>query len=193
VATFTLPTTPLAKGPGTLFWAPPSTTLPDMTVANSVFSVNAWTGWFKLGPTISGHEWRYNLKTTPITVAEFLDDIDQVTEGREVGMKFELVLMTATNLVRALNRPTPVVTGSTTTTRTTVKAPALGSEAYCMIGWQATDDTERITAAVALQIGSLTVKRDKGAKIATYMLDYKFFPDSNGDPFIYDSTGTARA
>jgi hypothetical protein len=193
VATFTLATTPLAKGPGTLFWAPPSTALPDYTVAGSVFSVNAWTGWFKLGPTISGHEWRYNLKTTPIVVAEFLDDIDQVTEGREVGMKFELVLMTATNLVRALNRPTPSTTGSGTTLRTTVKAPALGAEQYCMIGWQATDDTERIVAQVALQIGSLAVKRDKGAKIATYMLDYKFFPDSNGDPFIYDEAGAARA
>jgi hypothetical protein len=164
-----------------------------MTVAASVYSVNAWTGWFKLGPTISGHEFRYDLKTTPITVAEFLDDIDQVSEGREVGMKFEIVLMTATNLVRALNRPTATTAGSGTTLNTTVKAPALGAELYCQIGWQSTDDTERITAAVAFQVGSLAVKRDKGAKIATYMLDYKFFPDSNGDPFVYTSAGTARA
>jgi hypothetical protein len=162
--------TPLAKGPGTLFWAPPATALPDYTVAGSVFSVNAWTGWFKFGPTMSGHEFGYDLKTTPINVAEFLDDIDQVTEGRTVHMKFEVALVTATNFVRALNRPVPTTTGSGTTLRTTVKAPALGGEQYCMIGWQSTDDTERIVAQVALQIGSLSVKRDKGAKIATYML-----------------------
>lgn len=190
--TFTIPTTPLAKGPGTLFWAPPSTALPDMTVAGSVYTVNAWTGWFKLGPTMSGHEFRYNLKTTPINAAEFLDDIDQVTEGREVGMKFELMLITATNLVRVLNRPVPTTTGSGATLNTTVKAPLLGAEQYCMIGWQATDDTERITAAVALQIGDLAIKRDKGAKIATFSVDYKFFPDSNGDPFVHTMAGSAR-
>jgi hypothetical protein len=191
--TFTLPTTPLAKGPGTLFWAPPSTAMPDYTVAGSVFSVNAWTGWFKLGPTMSGHEFGYDLKTSPIQVAEFLDDIDQVTEGRTVHMKFEIVLITATNFVRALNRPTPATTGSGTTLRTTVKAPALGAELYCMIGWQSSDDTERIVAANAIQIGSLSVKRDKGAKIATYALEYKFFPDANGDPFVSDFAGSARA
>jgi uncharacterized membrane protein len=192
VPTFTVPITPLAKGPGTLFWAPPGTSLPDYTVASSAFSVNAWTGWFQLGATMSGHEFGYDLKTTPISVAEYLDDIDQVTEGRTVHMKFELVRITATNFVRALNRPTPATTGSGTTLRTTIKAPTIGNELYCMIGWQSTDDTERLVAQVALQIGSLSVKRDKGAKIATLMLEYKFFPDSNGDPFIYDVAGATR-
>jgi hypothetical protein len=192
VTTFTVPKDQLAKGPGTLFWAPPATSLPDYTVANSVYSVNAWTGWFQLGATISGSEFDYDLKTTPITVAEYLDDIDQVTEGRMVHMKFELVRITATNLVRALNRPVPSTTGSGTTLRTTVKAPALGAEQYCMIGWQSTDDTERLVAQVALQVGNLAIKRDKGAKIATLALEYKFFPDANGDPFIQDFAGVGR-
>jgi hypothetical protein len=192
VPTFTLPTTPLQKGPGTLFWAPPGTALPDMTVAGSVYTVNAWTGWSKWGPTMSGSEFNYDLKTTPIQVAEFLDDIDQVTEGRVVSMKFEVVLITATNFVRALNRPVPTTTGSGATLNTTVTAPTLGAEQYCMIGWQSTDDTERMTAAVALQIGSLSVKRDKGAKIATYALEYKFFPDSNGQPFVETFASAAR-
>jgi len=192
MSTFTVPTTPLGKGPGTLFWAPPSTAFPDYTVASSAFSVNAWAGWTMLGATTSGHEFDYDLKSTPITVAEYLDDIDQVTEGRTVHVKFELVRIIASNIVRALNRPVPTTSGSGTTLRTTITPPALGAEQYCMIGWQSTDDTERWVAPVALQIGNLAIKRDKGAKIATLALEYKFFPDGSGNPFYQDMAGATR-
>lgn len=192
ISTFTIAKDALAKGPGTIFWAPPSTALPDYTVASSAFSVNAWTGWFQLGITKGGSEFNYDLNTDPIQAAEYLDDIDQVSSGRVVTLKFELMRITATNVSRALNRPTVATTGSGTTLRSTVKAPALGAELYCMIGWQGQDDTERLVAQVAFQIGAVNWKRAKGADVATLPLEYKFFPDSNGDPFLFDTAGTVR-
>lgn len=190
--TFTIAKDALAKGPGTLFWAPPSTALPDYTVAASVFSVNAWTGWFQLGITKEGSEFTYDLSQDPIQAAEYLDDIDQVSTGRVVTIKFELMRINATNLARALNRPTVATVGSGTTLRSTVKAPALGAELYCMIGWQSQDDTERLVGQNCFQIGGVNMSRKKGADVATLPLEFKFLPDSNGDPFIYDSAGTIR-
>lgn len=190
--TFTVPKTPLAKGPGTLLWATPGTALPDYTVASSVYSVNAWTGWQLWGITKDGSEWGYDLDTDPIKCAEYVDDIDQVTTGRVVTVKFEIMIVTATIEDRALNRPGKSTTGSGTTLNTTVFPPDLGNELYCMIGWQSTDDTERIVAENAFQIGSLKTSRKKGADVGTYQLEYKFFPNASGKPYRHDFAGAAR-
>jgi hypothetical protein len=192
VSTFTIAKDALAKNPGTLFWAPPATALPDYTVAGSVFSVNAWTGWFQLGITKAGHVFTIDVSNSPIKAAEYLDDIDQVDDGRIITLKFELMRINATNLARVLNRPTVVTAGSGTTLRSTVKMPALGSGLYCMLGWQSQDDTERVVCANAYQIGSTAISRMKGADVATLAVEYKCFPDSNGDPFVYDSAGVLR-
>jgi len=190
--TFTVPKTGIAKGPGTLFWAPPGTALPDYTVVNSVWSVNAWTGWFQWGITKAGSDFKYEVNSDPIQAAEYLDDLDQADTGRVCTIKFGLMKIDATNLVRALNRPTPATSGSGTTLRTTVKAPGLGASLHCMIGWQSTDDQERIVGQDALQIGSLSIPRRKGADVAVLEVEFKLFPDSNGDPFLWDFAGAGR-
>lgn len=190
--TFTIAKDVLAKGPGTLFWAPPGTALPDYTVVANAYSVNAWTGWFQWNITIAGSLWSYDVKNEPIQAEEYLDDIDQADTGREAFVEFELMRMTATNLARVLNRPTPTVTGSGTTQNTTVRPPGLGAGLYCMIGWQATDDGERIVAENAYQIGGLKVNRRKGAKVATLTAQYKLFPNASGDPWRHDFAGAIR-
>jgi len=192
VSTFTIAKDALAKNPGTLFWASPATALPDYSVAGSVFSVNAWTGWYQLGITKEGHVFNIDVKNEPIQCAEYLDDIDQVDTGRVVTLKFEMMRINATNLARALNRPTVATTGSGTTLRSTVKMPPLGAGLYCMLGWQSTDDTERVVIESAYQIGSLAISRKKGADVATLPLEYKCFPNAAGDPFAYDSAGVPR-
>jgi hypothetical protein len=190
--TFVVAKDALAKGPGTLFWTTPGVAEPSYTVAASIFD-STWTGWFQLGITKEGSEFTYDLSQDPIQAAEYLDDIDQVTTGRVVTIKFELMRINATNLARALNRPTVTTTGSGTTLRSTVKAPALGAELYCQIGWQSQDDTERIVMMNAFQIGGISMSRKKGADVATLPLEFKGFPDTNGDPFIYNSAGAIRA
>lgn len=190
--TFNVPKTPRAEGPGTLFWAPPGTALPDYTVAGSVFSVNTWTGWYLLGITKEGSEFSYELSQDPIQAAEYLDDLAQVTTGRTVMMKFELMKIDAANILRSLNRPTPAQTGAGTTLLTTIKAPGLGAELYCMLGWQSQDDTERLVFENCLQTGNLTTPRKKGADVATLPVEYKAFPNASGDPFRWDLAGAAR-
>jgi hypothetical protein len=195
VSTFTLLKDALAKGPGTLFWTTPGVTAPVNTVAGNVFTVNTWPSWFQLAITMGGSEWRYDVKQEPIQAEEYLDDIDQADVGREAGVQFELMRINATNMARALNRPTPVVTGSPGgTLLTEISPPDLGGALYCQIGWQGTDDTERIIATNCLMIGSLKVNRRKGAKVATLALDYKFFPDaSTGKPYKHFFAGDIRA
>lgn len=173
-----------------MFYADPGTAFPDYTVASSVFSVNAWTGWTQWGITKDGSEWTIDVSSDPIQAAEYLDDIDQVSTGRVVSVKFEIMNVTQALVVRALNRPTPATVGSGTTKRTTVKMPGLGLEQYSMIGWQSTDDTERIVGPNCLQIGSMTVPRKKGADVASMSLEFKLFPDATGEPYYHDFAGT---
>src|SRR5262245_1882643 len=189
MATFTVPKGFIAKGPGTLLYADPGTAFPDYTVTSNVWSNNAWAGWTQWGITKTGSEWSINVSMDPIQAAEYLDDLDQVATGRVVSVKFEIQNITAALAVRALNRPTPTTTGSATTKRTTAKMPGLGGELYSMIGWQSTDDKERIVAANCLQIGSITTNRRKGADNATLQLEFKFFPDGAGEPFYWDFAG----
>lgn len=193
MATFTVPKGALAKGPGTLFYSNPGTSGPDLTVVGSLFTVNAWTGWTQWGITKDGSEWTYDLNQDPIQAAEYIDDIDQVTTGRTVTVKFEVMNMTAALMVRALNRPVPVTSGAGTTLLTTVTPPDLGLEQYAQIGWQSQDDTERIVAFNAFQIGSLSVSRKKGADVATMALEFKFFPDASGKPYYHYFAGSGRA
>jgi hypothetical protein len=192
VSTFTLAKDALAKNPGTMFWAPPGTAYPDNTVVGSVFSVNAWTGWFQWAITKEGHVFNVDVKNEPIQCAEYLDDIDQVDTGRVITVKFDIMRINATNLARMLNRPTVTTTGSGTTLLSTVKMPALGAGLYCMWGWQSTDDTERVVCESAYQIGSLAVPRKRGADVAVLPAEYKCFPNAAGDPFTYYGAGTLR-
>lgn len=189
MATFTVPKDQIAKGPGTLLYADPATALPDYTVSSSVFSNNTWTGWTQWGITEAGSEWSVEVSSDPIQAAEYLDDLDQVMTGRVVTVKFNLMRVTAALIVRALNRPTPSTTGSGATKRTTVKMPGLGGELYSMLGWQATDDKERIVGENTLQIGSVTWNRRKGADVAKPSLTFKLFPNATGDPFQWDFAG----
>lgn len=189
MATFTVPKGFIAKGPGTLLYADPGTAFPDYTVASSVFSVNTWTGWTQWGITREGSEWSIETTTEPIQAAEYLDDLDQVTTGRVITVTFEVMNITAALAVRALNRPVPATVGSGATKRTTVKMPSLGGEQYAMIGWQSTDDKERIVGANVLQIGSITIPRRKGAEVARMQLQFKLFPDATGEPLYWDFAG----
>jgi hypothetical protein len=187
-----VPKNAISQGPGYLYYSVFGGALPVYTVVGSVFT-DAWPGnWFLLGITKEGHEFTYDIDTDTIDAAEYLDPITTVTKSRTSGMKFELQQIHATNLKRALNGGTLTTSGAGTTLRSTYKPPQVGTEVRCAIGWEATDNTERLVAQQAFQIGSVSVNRKKGADNATLPLEFRFEPDSNGDPFIYDSAGTLR-
>ncbi len=189
----TVPKTPLALGAGYLYYAPSGTSLPTNTVASSAFSV-AWASpWALLGVTKEGQEFSYEISVDEIEAAEYADTLQYVTTKRVAGMKFELMLVHATNMARALNMASATSTsGSGTTLLTTVQPPALGAEVRCMIGWESQDSTERLVMEQAFQVGSLTIARKKGADNATLPLEFRGEVASSGYPFQYFTAGTAR-
>jgi hypothetical protein len=134
----------------------------------------------------------YDLNTDTIDSAEYLDPLVYVTTGRTAGMKFELMQVHATNMKRALNGGTLTTSGAGTTLRSTYVPPAIGAEVRCMLGWEATDNTERVIAEQCFQIGTLSVPRRKGADNATLPVEFRFEIPASGNPFQYDTAGTLR-
>lgn len=188
------PKAPLSLGAGRLYHAPLATALPSYAVVGSVFTDTTWTGWTLLGITKTGHEFNYNLDTDTIEAAEYLDPITTVSTGRTVSMTFELMLITANFVRKMMNAGTGTLTssGSGTTLLQTFKPPAIGAEIRSMIGWQSEDDTERVLAQQAFQVGSLKIARGKGTANASLPTEWRFEPDSAGDPYRHDFAGATR-
>lgn len=188
----TAPKTALSFGAGWLLYGPLGTSLPANTVVGSVFT-DAWpAGWVLLGVTREGHEMSYEIDTDTVEAAEYLDPLATVTTGRTSGMSFDLMQVHATNLKRMLNGGTLATSGSGTTLLSTYTPPSIGEEVRCMIGWESTDSTERVVAQQAFQVGSLTIARKKGADNASFPVEFRFEPDSAGDPFTYYAAGATR-
>lgn len=186
-----VPKNALALGAGYLYYNSSGGGEPGWTVTGSVFT-DPWTGWSLLGITREGHEFNYEIDTDTIEAAEYLDPLLYVTTGRNAGISFELMQIHATNFRRALNGGTLTTAGSGTTLRSTYRPPAIGAEIRCMIGWESTDNTERLIIEQAFQIGSIAINRRKGAENATIPCEFRCEIAPSGDPFRYETAGTLR-
>lgn len=188
----TVPKTALAFGAGYLYHAALATSFPANTVVGSVFT-DAWpAGWNVLGVTREGHEFSYEIETEDVEAAEYLDPVSTVTTGRTSGMSFDLMQLHLTNVKRMLNGGTLSTSGSGTTLLSTFTPPQVGQEVRSMIGWESTDNTERLILPQAFQIGSLTVNRRKGAENASLPVEFRAEPDGSGNPFYWYAAGTTR-
>jgi hypothetical protein len=192
VPAITVPKTPLAIGPGYLYYAPPSSAMPANTVVGSVFT-DAWPGaWLPWGVTREGHEFQYNVETDTIQAAEYFDPLVIVTTGRAAQIAFEVMVISATTMKRALNGGTAATSGAGTTLLTTVTPPAAGAEARAMVGWESQDSTERLIMEQAFNAGTLTIARRKGADNAGISLEFHAELPASGFPFISYYAGAAR-
>jgi hypothetical protein len=191
---YTVPKSPIATGPGYLFYGNLGSSLPTNTVAGSIFTDDwsAVSGWVLIGVTKDGSEFSYALDVEDITAAEYFDPLQKVTTGRTVQMKFEMELITATWEKRMLNGGTLSTSGAGATLLSTYTPPAPGSEVRAMIGWEAQDNTERLVFEQAFQTGSLAVARKKGADNATMPVEWSAELPASG--FIYRkfTAGVAR-
>lgn len=187
----TVPKNALALGAGYLYYQAFGGSEPGWTVTGSVFT-DPWTGWSLLGITKEGHEFSYEIETDSIEAAEYLDPLLYVTTGRTASISFELMQIHATNFRRALNGGTISTTGSGTTLRSTYRPPAIGAEIRCMIGWESTDNSERLIIEQAFQVGNITINRKKGADNATIPCEFRCEIAPSGDPFRYETAGTLR-
>lgn len=189
----TVPKTAPAIGAGYLYEAAIGSSLPANTVAGSVFT-DAWPGaWNLWGITVSGSEFDNNVTTAEILAAEYFDPIQVVTTERSSSLKFELMQVTATNFFRSINGGSLTVSGSGATQLNHLTPPAVGAEVRIMVGWESQDNTERLILEQCFQIGSLAIKRDKGANVATLPVEFHAEVAASGQPWQYWSAGTTRA
>lgn len=197
MANATVPRNALAIGAGVLYSANVGTSFPANTVSGSVFT-DLWAtagSWLPVGITKSGHELTYAPKVDPIEAEEYLDVLAYVTSGRSSGVKFELMNVNLTNWKRMVNGGSGAVTtsGSGATLLSTGILPAPGQEVRCMLGWESDDNTERWVAESCLQVGTLSIKRGKGANVATFTAEFNFEIGSvTGRPFTPYGAGTVR-
>jgi hypothetical protein len=192
VPAITVPKTPIATGPGYLYYGPIGTAIPANTVVGSVFT-DAWAGgWLPWGITREGHEFQYTVETDTIGAAEYFDPLVIVTTGRAAQIAFEVEILSATTMKRALNGGAAVTSGSGTTLLTTVTPPAAGAETRQMVGWESQDNTERLIMEQAFNAGTLTIGRHKGAANAGITLEFHAELPASGNPFIYYTAGAAR-
>lgn len=190
----TVPKTPLAIGPGYLYYAPVGTALPTNTVVGSVFtdtwaSAGAWLPW---GITREGHEFQYTIETDTVNAAEYYDPLVIVTTGRAAQMAFEVLRVVGSTMKLALNGGNLSTSGSGTTLLTTVTPPAIGAETRAMVGWESNDNTERLVIEQAFQAGTLTISRKKGADVAGMSLEFRAELPTSGFPFQAYYAGAAR-
>jgi hypothetical protein len=186
-----VPKNALALGAGYLYYQNSGGAEPGWTVTGSVFT-DVWTGWSLLGITKEGHEFSYEIETDTIEAAEYLDPLQYVTTGRSASIKFELMQIHATNFRRALNGGTISTTGSGTTLRSTYRPPVVGAEIRCEIGWESTDNSERLLIEQAFQTGNISIARKKGNDNATIPCEFHCEIAPSGDPFRYETAGTLR-
>lgn len=197
MANVTVPKTGLAIGAGVLYGALAGTSIPANTVSGGVFT-DLWAtagAWVPVGITKNGHELTYTPKVDAIEAEEYLDPIAYTTSGRTTGVKMELMKIDAASWKLVVNGGSGSVTtsGSGATLLSTLILPAPGQEVRCMLGWESDDNTERWVAEQCLQSGSVSIKRQKGANVATYTCEFNFeLGPVSGRPVTWYNAGTNR-
>jgi hypothetical protein len=194
MATPVIDPTKILNDPGILYYAPLGTSEPSMTVASSIFSTAAWGGlWVALGPTDEGTEFNDKVDTDDMTVEESAYPVKTVVTKKEATISFSLVEFTATQMKRAANGGSNLVTGSGATTLTTFTPPAVGQEVRAMIGWQSQQDDVRFIGYQALQIGTIKPRFRRGVAKSVFECNWKFELSSLGYPYRFFFAGTTRA
>ncbi len=162
-------------------------------VVGSVFT-DAWpVWWIPCGVTRDGSQFSYELTTENIEVAEYLDPLDIIPTGRNIGAAFDLAQITNRSYLMAWNGGTSTtVSGATTTLLTKVSPPVLGAEVDTMIGWESQDGTERIIYYQATQSGNIQWSNQKAPNYKSLPLTFKIKQPESGNPFDSWLAGASR-
>lgn len=175
----------LSIGPGLLKFSP------SLATPEPVDLVTAWNaGFFDLGYTDDGSEISVETKYEDVPVAEELDPVQILATARTITVAFALAEITATNLKRVFNGGT-ITAGSGFVT---YDPPVLGSEAYCMLGWESTAGDERWIFRKAIQTGKVTLPRKKAPNKATLPTEFRcVIPSAGVKPYRAIYASPARA
>jgi hypothetical protein len=187
-----VPIDAIALGPGYLYWAPLGSTVPTNTVEGGVFTDTWPAAWLLFGATDEGSEFSYSPSTDDVEIAESYDPVAVVSTGREISISFDIAQVHATNVKRALNGGTIVVTGAADTTLSEYTPPDVGLETRSMIGWESQDSTERLIMFQCFQTGDVTTPRRKGATKAVLPVEYRAEKPPGLPPFKQWFAGAVR-
>lgn len=180
-------------GPGYLYRAVLGTAVPTMTVAGGFFT-DAWpAAWVPAGVTRDGSQFSYEVTTEGITVAEYLDPLDEVETARAIGVAFDLAHITNRAYALAFNGiSSTTVSGTGASTLTKLGPPALGASVKTMLGWESQDSTQRTIFYQCLQSGNIQFSNQKAPNYQSLPLTFKVSQPTSGDPFNIWLAGTTR-
>jgi hypothetical protein len=137
-------------------------------------------GWIEPGYTAEGSTFTNETTYEDVEVAEELDPVSKAATKRGLTVAFALAEITASNLKRIFN-------GGTITAGPGgcwyYDPPALGTEVYVMLGWEANDASERWIWRKCIQTGSVEVTRGKAPAKATLPGSFMLVKPPSVQPF----------
>lgn len=178
-------------GAGEIWHAPLGTAEPVLTATGSVFTA-PWTGWVSLGPTSGGLEGASNRNYEDVNAEEFPDPFMTVATSRELTITFSLLHNDLENVQRVFNGGTITQTGTGPTGARTYEEPDLGSELYCMIGWQSTDNRVRRIWRCVKNVEAVEMQAKKAPNANLLKFGGRAItPDGGAKPWSLYTAGTS--
>jgi hypothetical protein len=174
----------LSIGPGILYHSS------SLSATEPLDLAAAWASpWSQLGYTDDGSEFSIETKMEDVEVAEELDPVAILASARTITAVFALAEITATNLKRVANGGTLTPTGAVVY----FDPPAIGTEVYCMLGWEAQDGQERWILRKCIQTGKVSITRKKAPNKATLPVEFRCVKPAGLQPYRAIMASPARA
>lgn len=164
--------TNLRFGPGLVYYAPLGTAEPvSLTGALDV-------AYLPLGYTETGSEDDITNTFDEVEVAEELVPVAMVKSKQVISIKVVAMEVTARNLQLALNGGT---ISAPSGGYVTFDPPLPGAtDTHVMVLWQSDDGKERWLFRECLQVGSITIPRQKGKNIAKIPIEFRALVPATG-------------
>lgn len=181
-------------GPGTLYAAPLGTTEPTSVTGT-------WpAGWTSLGYTDAGSTFSLNPTVASVEVEESYWPVRNVITAYAGTLTFALAEETLQNWLLALNAGIGssqlAAAHGTSGTDSSIWAevPDIGTEVRVMLGWDALNPSlagtpfGRLVVRQALQTGTVTAQRRKGANKTSLACTFTFEKPATTQPFRFWTT-----
>jgi hypothetical protein len=190
---FVVPSDGTSLGPGILYRFVIGTTIPTMAATAGQFS-DAWpAAYVPVGVTRDGSTFSYETTSEDIVVAEYLDPLDTVETGRNIGVAFDLARILDASYKLAFNGgSTTTVSGTGATLVSKFNLPTLGNSVKTGIAWESQDGTQRFFFYECLQSGNISWSNSKAPNYQSLPLTFKVTQPNTGDPFNPYFAGPSR-
>lgn len=182
----------ILTNPGALLWAPLGTAEPTSAAnAGGTAFTDSWpAGWIPVGATAEGSDFKADVKTENVTVAEFFDPIQIVTTERSASISFAMTDFTLTKLKWAMNGGAITVSGTAPATVSTYEPPDPGSEVRAMIGWESLDSSIRIICRQVFQAGTINPAFKKAPEKALIAVEFRLEKPASAKPWAFQAVST---